>query len=661
MTPPIRTENISIDAHPLAPLSEEEILEFREILDELGFLGPRTRFAYVALREPEKTDLADRARWPLLAREVSALLGDTPHGPLVDVVVDLRTRRLVEHIHLDPNTDGQLPAQDDDLAIAVQLVKSDARWRDAMRRRGVEDYDGVVIVPLSAGVYGYSDEVGIRAARALAFRRSYPTDNVWAHPIDGVVAHLDLTNKRVLRVVETDHVAIPAESGDYLHADVRGPLRTSQRPIEITQPEGVSFTLDESCLTWENWKIRVGFTGREGLVLHQVSFTDAGVDRPVLNRASISEMVVNYADPSPTHAWQNYFDAGEYQMGRLANSLKLGCDCLGEIRYVDAVVADDFGNPQHIPNAICIHEEDVGILWKHQDMFSGSRETRRQRRLVVSFFVTVGNYDYGFYWYFYLDGTISLECKATGIVFTSGHPGDEYPFATELAPGLGAPVHQHLFCARLDMAVDGDDNVVREHEIERMATGPTNPWGNAIRRRVTELKSEAQAVRDADNTMGRVWSIASASKRNYLDKPTSYVLLPEGQPTLLSADDSSAARRAAFAKHHLWVTRYRRDQLWAAGRVVNQHPGGGGLPEYVARDESLEGEDLVVWHTFGLTHFPRTEDWPVMPVDVAGFTLKPDGFFDRNPTLDVPAQELSAGHTTCGDTASCGCGCAHDA
>lgn len=46
---------------------------------------------------------------------------------------------------------------------------------------------------------------------------------------------------------------------------------------------------------------------------------------------------------------------------------------------------------------------------------------------------------------------------------------------------------------------------------------------------------------------------------------------------------------------------------------------------------------MVLWHTFGISHIPRPEDWPVMPVEACGFRLRPWGFFDRNPTLDVPA------------------------
>ncbi len=139
-------------------------------------------------------------------------------------------------------------------------------------------------------------------------------------------------------------------------------------------------------------------------------------------------MVVPYADPSPVRFWQNYFDCGEYLFGRYANSLELGCDCLGDIHYLDAVLADDLGNPKTIENAICMHEEDYGVLWKHTDLFTGSRRDPPPAPpgdLASS--PPIGNYDYGFYWYLYLDGTIEFEAKATGIVFTSGTPGDATP------------------------------------------------------------------------------------------------------------------------------------------------------------------------------------------------------------------------------------------
>jgi primary-amine oxidase len=379
-------------------------------------------------------------------------------------------------------------------------------------------------------------------------------------------------------------------------------------------------------------------------VLHQLSIRDGGRERPLVYRASIAEMVVPYADPSPVRFWQNYFDAGEYLLGQQVNSLVLGCDCLGEIHYFDAVMADADGKPRVVENAICMHEEDFGVLWKHTDIFTESQETRRQRRLVVSFFVTVGNYDYGFYWYFYLDGTIQLEVKATGCLFTSSYV-ESSPWATEVAPGLGAPFHQHLFSARLDMMVDGLANAVEELDAVRVRIGPGNPHGNAFTRSTTRLTHEAEAGRIAHPAAARIWKIISTESANRLGQPVGYALIPQGQPLLLAADEALIRKRAAFATKHLWVTRYHPDERYSAGDLVNQHPGGAGLPAYQAADRDINGADIVVWHTFGSAHFPRPEDWPVMPVEHCGFTLKPIGFFDRNPTLDVPASTSSHCHT----------------
>jgi primary-amine oxidase len=221
-------------------------------------------------------------------------------------------------------------------------------------------------------------------------------------------------------------------------------------------------------------------------------------------------------------------------------------------------------------------------------------------------------------------------------VFTQAHPGGDHPYSTEVAPGLAAPFHQHLFCARLDMSVDGLANAVEEVDVTGLPVGPDNPYGNAIVAIVTRLTRESQARRRADGSRGRTWRILSTEHANRFGRPTSYTLYPESAPVLLADPAAPLAARAGFATNHLWVTRYDPAQRFPAGDFVNQHPGGAGLPAYVAADRDIDGTDLVVWHTFGPTHLPRLEDWPVMPVARCGFTLKPTGFFDRNPTLDVP-------------------------
>jgi primary-amine oxidase len=633
----------STAVHPLAMLSAEEIATAQQVLTEAGLLPGSARVAYLGLEEPPK-DVLSAADPQDVGRTVRVLLHDIAGARVKDVLVSLTDGAVLAVRELDPVTDGQLPILDEEFELVEQILSTDEEWLAALAARGLDVAD-VRVAPLSAGVFEYEDEKGRRILRGLAFKQEHPRDHAWAHPVDGLVAYVDVLNKSVDQVIDLGPVPVPSESGNFDDPAVTGPHRTTQRPIEITQPEGPSFTLEGNVLEWENWSLRIGFDAREGLVLHQIGFRDGERVRPIVHRASIAEMVVPYADPSPVRSWQNYFDTGEYLIGRNANALELGCDCVGDITYLDAVIADERANPRVLPNAVCLHEEDHGILWKHTDLWAGSAQTRRQRRMVLSFFTTIGNYDYGFYWYLYLDGTIECEVKATGVVFTSAYPGpgidSAYPYASQLAPGLGAPYHQHLFSARLDMMVDGPTNTVEEMEAARVPVGPDNPRGNAFTVKRTPLTRESQAQRFADNRVGRTWHITNPQSRNRLGDPVAYALYPEGQPVLLADDESSIHRRAAFATKHLWVTRYEPTHRYAAGDFVNQHPGGAGLPAFVADDRDIAGEDgtgqdIVVWHTFGLTHFPRPEDWPIMPVDHTGFVLKPVGFFDRNPALDVP-------------------------
>jgi primary-amine oxidase len=636
----------TVTTSPLASLSADEIDLVRELADAAGLLTPSTRFVYVGLVEPAKAEVLahlDGAAAPPDRRACLMLL-DLADGRSLDLVFSLRTGELISRVDVD-GSDGQLPISLAEFDIVGDIVKDDPQWLAALAKRGV-DPAKVVYGPLSAGWYDRAGEEGRRVLRVTSFRMDHPQDHPWAHPIDGLSVYVDPIAGEVLGIEDALVLPIPEEPGNFQDPEQVGPPLAGLRPIVITQPEGPSFTVDGESITWGRWSFDVGFDQREGLILRRIAFDDGTRRRDVIYRASVSEMVVPYGDPSPVRYWHNYFDTGEYLFGRFVNSLKLGCDCLGEIRYLDAVMSDEFGHPQRVENAICVHEEDFGTLWKHTDQFTGVSEVRRQRRLVVSFFTTIGNYDYGFFWYLYLDGTIELQTKLTGIVFTSSYPAG-HRFASELAPGLGAPFHQHLFNVRLDMMVDGLTNAVDEVDAMRVPIGDDNPWGNAFTYRRTRLARESDGAREANAAVARAWHISNTERSNRLGRPVAYVLTPQQNPTLLADPSSSIAQRAAFASKHLWVTRYHPDELFAAGRLVNQHPGGSGVDGFAAADRDIDGQDIVLWHTFGPTHFPRVEDWPIMPVDYAGFTLKPHGFFDRNPALDVPPAQVHNGAGCC--------------
>lgn len=261
---------------------------------------------------------------------------------------------------------------------------------------------------------------------------------------------------------------------------------------------------------------------------------------------------------------------------------------------------------------------------------------------MISFFTTLGNYDYGFYWYHYLDGTIELQVKATGVVFTAAYPGPgrtENPYAAELAPGLGAPFHQHLFCARLHMQVDGDENTVIEKNVCR------RPIGQGIRGAMRGRFLKPHCARKAKRNG---WQIARPDGHGASAIPTSATPSESRWPTVcipkairsFSPPTSHRSRVGRPSPPNTYGSlRSRSPSAIRRATTSTSTRGGAGLPSFTAGDRCVENTALVVWHTFGLTHTPRPEDWPIMPVDYTGFVLKPSGFFDRNPTLDVPASD----------------------
>ena len=314
-----------------------------------------------------------------------------------------------------------------------EVVRDDPRWQEAMRKRGVTDFDLAMIDPWPAGYYGSQDHYDNSPliCRPLTFMRAAPSEHGYARPVEGLIVTFDLDAMKVIDIEDHGVVPLPPTAGNYaekfMFDENNRPafteFRDDVKPIEITQPDGPSFTVDGWKVQWQKWSMRVGFNPREGITLHEVTYTDRGETRPIIYRASLSEMVVPYGDTAPTHWNKNVFDMGEVGMGFSANPLTLGCDCLGEIYYFDGTVNDSSGNAVTIPNAICMHEEDYGISWKHTDFRTDEVEVRRARRLVISMICTVGNYEYGFFWYFYNDASMEVEVKLSGVLTTGAVDG----------------------------------------------------------------------------------------------------------------------------------------------------------------------------------------------------------------------------------------------
>jgi primary-amine oxidase len=295
------------------------------------------------------------------------------------------------------------------------------------------------------------------------------------------------------------------------------------------------------------------------------------------------------------------------------------------------------GEPLTIKNAICMHEEDYGILWKHTDRRLNMPEVRRSRRLVVSSISTVENYEYGFFWYLYQDGSIQFEIKLTGILSLGAvQPGEKPKYGVMIAPQLYGPNHQHFFNMRLDFDLDGVANSVQQVDVIPDELGPDNPYENAFRAKATTLKNEKQALASLNLPTARTWKIVNFDSLNRVGDPVGYKFVPGDNSFPMGSPNAWWRKRAGFVNHHVWVTPFAEEERFGAGDFPNQSSGGDGLIRWTEQDRPIDSADVVFWYTFGHTHIPRPEDYPVMPTAYIGFLLKPQGFFDKNPANDVP-------------------------
>jgi primary-amine oxidase len=648
-------------AHPLVPLTADEHRAAYEIarahfaassaLPDDGLLFP-----YLALREPSKASVL-AWRGGAFAREATLHVLHAASNRTWVATIDLRTSTVSGLMLLPAGTQPAVTAEE--YVIADALVREYQPWQEAMRARGV-DPDDVYIDVWAPGDQALPPTVlsslphgsDTRLLRALAFLRGASVDdydgsepqNPYVRPIEGVVVSIDMNRGVVAHMTNTVIRPVSSETGN---ASTR---RTGLQPMRIVQPNGSGFEIEGQRVTWQNWQFYAILHPREGLVLYDVRYRDGDRLRRVAYRLSLSEIYVPYGLADENWSWRTAFDVGEYNLGTFAQTLETNRDVPEHAHFFDAVFGSDLGPTEDNPTGtydysrtIGMYERDNGILWTRTDPSNAERETRGRRDLVVTWNTWIGNYIYGFDWIFGQDGSIEVKVLLTGTTLnrgTDGHEGD-----AAMAPLVGmdengthvaAPNHQHFFSFRMDLDIDGVENIAAETDIVGLdVPGFSNAFGPVE----TVLTSET--ARDAEPRVSRHWEVASATSENRVHGHPAYAIETRDVTWPLSGEFYEPLERAAFASHAFWVTRYRDGELYAAGDFPNQGKTSAGLPAFITPAEPLltqTGTDLVVWPTIGMTHVPRPEDFPVMPVESISLRLVPHGFFDRNPALD--AQEL---------------------
>ncbi|KIW11821.1 hypothetical protein PV08_09094 [Exophiala spinifera] len=646
--------------HPLDPLTPEEISQTANHVRR-AFPGKDAYFRVITLSEPPKADMikyleAEHGDYlqtitlPRLAM-VQTFLGPRDSSHYYQLKVDVETGGIVEQKQL-VGCHGHVDATD--MQRAERECLNDARVQAAIRDMKLPAGAEVKIEPWTYATDGMND-MSEKITMCYFYMKliDHPDANHYAYPLDLCVEMSG--DARVLQIFylppgTSNDISTSAQAYDEkkihgseieYHPDLRTTQRTTTKPYRVSQPDGPSFQVQGNLLQWEKWRFRVGFNYREGLTLHDVRYDG----RSVFYRLSLAEMFVPYGDPRMPYTRKAAFDLGNDGAGCTANNLQLGCDCLGHIKYFDGWHSTSAGDPLKLPNAVCCHEIDDGILWKHTNFRTGNAVVTRSRVLVLQTIITVSNYEYIFAFQFGQDASLHYEVRATGIVSTVPiGVGEKVPFGTAVAPGVLAPYHQHLFSLRIDPAVAGYQNslVIEEsHAMPIQDPQVHNPFGVGYTTESRVVENECGL--DLDHSVNRVFKIVNEQVINPVTGgPVGYKLAPCYSQLLLAHPSSYHAKRSEYGAHAVWVTRHSDDELFPSGHHTMQSLGGQGIASWIKdRQEkkqptSVKNSDIVVWHTFGSTHNPRVEDWPVMPTEKMIVGMKPVNFFTSNPAIDVP-------------------------
>ena len=618
--------------HPLDELTAAEIRSTVDILRAAGRVTPQLRFGTIELHEPMKTVVLEDLKRGVVHRSADVTAFDWSATRSYRGVVDLSARTVTFWDTLTTRRPSMLLT----IRRLEEAVTGDERWLRALRRHGFDD-------PARVAIYGISAEIvdSVRQGRRhLYVSATAPLRDAPRPPdeIPGLLVHVDLTDAKIVALVDSGPAAMPAI--DTISARALARARAVVR-TDTASAADTSIRVRGSEIRWGRWRLHAGVHPRRGLEIWNVEVSDEGRWRSVLYRSSLVDMVAPYGDP----AYGSFYPDDEQAFGLLAytrNSVIAGGDVPAGARFVAAAVPDALGRPVEIPRALGLYEIVDGSAWRHAD------DARLARRLVLTSVATIDNYDYTFSYTLSEDGTIDVDVRLTGVMnmwsdllssdtagMGGGHRGDG-DHRHLVAAHVYAPNHQHFFSYRLDFDIDGaDGNRVVESNTEPDPISPDNPNGEWFTMRSRVLESELAARRFLDPATSRRWRVENPHVTNETGQPVAYSLIPGENSPPYAAPMSAVRQIASYLDAQLWVTAYSPDEMYPGRTYDGPQTPFAGLATWTLRDRPLHDTDVVLWYTLGVTHLPRPEDFPFMAAHRTGFRLVPTGFFQRNPALDA--------------------------
>ena len=626
------------DPHPLDGLTAPELASVRKILSDAGLATEATRYPYIGLHVPDKASVLAWKPGASFGRAADVVLLDVATKVATTATVDLQQRTVVTS-SVQPNL---IPGYvQDEFTAAIVAAQADTRMTSALQARGLDPAQ-LACLAFAPGPARTDIEVGKRLLRVSCFENA-GADDYWSHPVDGLVATVDLDGGVVLSVTDTG-----AASTRSVEGVTAPPSRPALAPVEISTPQGPNVVIRGTTAEWAGWKFRWRLDRRVGMIVDDVS-VDAGSGRvPVLYEGSLSDIFVPYQDPDPAWSWRTFLDAGEFGLGATLTELQAGIDCPASAQFVSGAVPNDRGDAYTVGHAVCLFERPTGTpAWRHSGGGIGTATAgAAEIELVLRSIATVGNYDYLIDVVFGLDGAIRFDVAAAGVVLqraTAAANEAEFEasganaYGNLVAPNLVGVHHDHFLNFRLDLDVGGPNNRMSIRALVP-TTVPGDPGRTGLWTTVDTPVTAEGGFSAPASPGSEIWRFESATPNSLGVRPA-YILDPlTSLADPIELDGQPPEARAPWISRPLWLTAYSPDERFAGGVSL---PGPGvqasGVTVWDADGGNVTDADLVVWFTMGFHHIVRSEDVPTMPIHRASFALVPENVFPMDPLLGFPA------------------------
>jgi primary-amine oxidase len=421
--------------HPLDPLDAGELAQIRSILTNSARFSHNSDFSWAQLDEPAKSVVSAFKPGAPFPRRAYVAVVDFDRKKSFDVIVDLGEQRIASLTDLG---DGETGMTDRDAETARAIIDADVSVKAALVRRGLKIpgkvSENVVIQFAPIGHDPTFPRGGNRLVRAL-FGSDQDSINEFGPVLDGIMAVVDLFAARVIRLVDEPGVASRKVPHDIFRLGGKRPERAAKP--HATEQANRRASVGHNAVSWQDWAFRFGFNLREGLVLYQVAFNDAGRSRPILYRAAVADVITAYGDPSSAWSWMELLDEGVFGLGDASIDVEPGREVPADAVTVSPTMPDPaarrFSSVSR--NRIYLYERDAGSLMHYRQ--GELTYHARARELVIGFMASLGNYVYSFDWVFRQDGSFAFEAGLAGEILTKFVSATECEVCKAVAGGPG--------------------------------------------------------------------------------------------------------------------------------------------------------------------------------------------------------------------------------